>query len=177
MAFIILLLNFGAPIVGFIWLIVLHDWLRLVLGIAFVIASNFILGWLSLPQRIIGAILLGKDIRNKMPATIGASILNALTISIYGSFAIWVLCNNREGTRIIPYLLLSFSVVTAALSDKKIIENEYATGIVISNYIAAVISLVTLYFIAPNVGIALLIYAGLNFIGSIIWGTIVSRSL
>lgn len=161
MSAIILLLNFGSPIVALIWLIVIGDWRTIILGVLFLVVSNLVLGLLSLPQMIVGAFLAaGDESKAKGAKIFAASILNAITVVAYGTLAAWLLYRPHEGSSPIPYALLCFTVATSVFGQKETESNPYAVIPMIANYVGAFAALMVSLFTFPEMGLVFIIYAG-----------------
>jgi hypothetical protein len=171
MSVLILLLNFGSPLVALVWLIVIGDWRTIIVGIVFLLVSNFVVGLLSLPQMILGAFLVsGDQEKAKGLKVFGASMLNAITVVAYGTLAAWLLYRPHENTSPVPYALLCFTVATSIYGQKETENNPYAVIPMIANYVGALAAMTISIFTYPSMGSVFLVYCIANVLATIVNG-------
>ncbi len=109
-----LLLNTFGAIVGGIWMAVLGEWVKVVVGILVLIAGTFIIGLALLPQMLFGVPAIKAFESGKKPLAGFLCSLNVLYLSlVIGAWCIASLTfftDSVEGVARIPALLWSYAI-------------------------------------------------------------------
>lgn len=149
-----MLLNFGAGLIGGIWLAYLGYWYLLLLGLGLTIGGTFLVSLLLMPSLILIAPVaasekLSASTMLMIPLTVISvgytyCVMGAWTIGIF-----WYFAHEVSSNAIIPVVLWSYSAATAAWSYMAQKEaqtgNDYSTMSAFFNQIGCIALIVYVY--------------------------------